>query len=248
MLPSLLRTLQARWKARVRVVWTDNSSVYLSVRRAPPRSPSAPPAPAEWVIRLHRSFAGAPLPVWTSLERFLLTGRRAHLAPLREFFRSRSGPRLPRPKPLRAEGRVHDLGALLRELKHSAPFRELPPVEATWGRRVRPGLRTIRLGCYLPARPGEGSSSALVRLHRLLDSAQVPQTVVAQVLHHELVHHYLSCTRGPPAGRRHGRDFRRLEESFPPFGSALEWQRLHLPSLIRAERRRKRAGHGGATP
>jgi hypothetical protein len=228
MKPALLETLQRAWKVPVDLVWTENASVYLSVRRRK--------RTAAWVVRLHRSFESASPSVWRALERFLLSGRRTHLGTLRSFFQSHGRPRrarrLRRSAP-RAEGSTHNLSAILAEVRGGAPFEGLPPVEISWGRRVRPGSRSIRLGSYC-ARNEPGLPS-LIRVHHLLDDARVPAFAVGQVVHHELLHHHLTALFGAMQGRRHGPEFRQLERLFPAYEAAAEWQRVHLRHLLCGE-------------
>lgn len=234
---ALIETLHSAWRTPVRLIWTENRTVYLSLRRDPAGT---------CIVRLHHCFREAPAPVWKALERFLLSGGKAHLEPARAFFGARRVNVLARSPQLCSRGRFHQLRPILEELRSTAPFVGLPEVGVTWGPRVRPGLRSIRLGCYLSS--GGEAGRALIRIHRLLDRPEVPGVAVAQVVHHELIHHYLACTFGPSFGRRHSREFRRWEAAFPSYADALEWQRSKLPGLIDAVRRPSRSRKEGRLP
>jgi len=226
----LLRSLRDRLGAPVGLVWTENRAVYLSLR----------PRGGAWTLRVHRSFQGAPAPVWAAVERFLRTGDRRCLEPARAHFEAHRGPAAHRERRVRlwSRGRVHHLGEILAEVAAHGLFSDLPPVPITWGRRARPGRVHVRLGSYRGAPP-------LIRVHPLLDDPRVPRYVVAQVVHHELAHHCLTHARGDRRGRAHGPEFRELEGAFPDHARAQAWQHRHLPDLLGGGgtgRRRRAAG------
>jgi len=219
----LVPVFQAALKAPVRLIWTENASVYLSLRRER----------GLWLLRLHRSFQAAPSEVLSAIERFLRTGSKRHLGPARQHF---EGCR--RPVPIRGRresvepaGDVYHLEEILAEVRAFGPFGGLAPVGITWGARVPPGRVHIRLGSY---RAGQRGRPPLIRVHRLLDQSGVPRFAVGHVVHHELVHHYLTHARGAAHGRRHDRAFRELEAGFPHHDSAVRWQRERLPRLMRS--------------
>ncbi|MBI5014549.1 MAG: hypothetical protein HZB55_03545 [Deltaproteobacteria bacterium] len=220
-----VQALEAALGRPIEVRWTDNRTVYLSVR---------PAKGVGWVLRLHRAFQGAPGRVWRSIQAFLRTGRRASLGPARAHFESwRAGAppagAVARRARLRPSGRAYDLEALAVPLLGLPHLGSLPPVGLSWGIRRSPGRRSVRLGSYRPLGP---SGPALIRVHPVLDAAHVPAVAVASVLHHELVHHCLMTRAGPAEGLRHGREFRRLEALFPAREDALAWEREELPRLL----------------
>jgi predicted metal-dependent hydrolase len=205
-------------------------SVTLTNNRA--RIFSARPEGRGLVLRIHRSFAGAPEPVlravadYLGAERGSPTRRRA-LGILRQHFEHHrppdKAPRAPRPRPV---GHRFDLRALRDEINREY-FDDRLEVEITWGRaprRRRRGRRgvSIRLGSY-------NHHQNLVRIHPALDRPGVPRYVVASVVHHEMLHAAL-----PPRmknGRRqlHPPEFRRRERLFRDHRAAEEWldQNLH---------------------
>jgi hypothetical protein len=76
----------------------------------------------------------------------------------------------------------------------------------------------------------------LVRIHRVLDQAAVPEFFVRFVVFHELLHAAIPARR---TGRRtvhHGADFRRIERAYPDFERAKRWENEHIDALLRATR------------
>ena len=214
-----LLALERALGRQVQILWTENRRVYLSFR------PPLPPA-AAWTLRLHRSFQDAPEPVWASLCGFLETGRRSRLkAAAAHFAGQPRGQGVQRSLVLRHRGRQHDLGDVLREVGSSSPFAGLPAPAVTWGPRKAAGQRCVRLGSY---RPAEGCRPAVLRVHPVLDEPRVPAVVVASVVHHELVHHVLTCRHGAEAGRRHGAAFRHYDALFAGHRAADRWLREEL--------------------
>lgn len=223
---NLFRRFEAAFGRPLNVVWTDNHSVYLSLR--PPTSG------AIWTLRLHRSFGAAPDAVLAALRDFLQTRQRHHLGPAREFFVANRPKRASadRAPILRPTGRHHHVGRILARVCGIPLFERLPPVAVTWGLNRKPGRRCVRLGTYRQAEPTRPEMPAVIRVHRVLDSSKVPEVVVASVLHHEMVHHLLTIRRGPDAGRRHGPEFRRFEELFPGCEASERWIERELPRLL----------------
>ena len=124
-----------------------------------------------------------------------------------------------------ARGSVHDLAAIRDELLDEY-FTELAAPAIGWSGHAGRARRRIRLGSWDP-RTGS------VRVHRRLDSEDVPRFFVASVVHHELCHASLG---DPPvvAGRRrlHGPDFRALEQRFAEHGRAQRWEAEHRHLLF----------------
>src|SRR6187402_3327434 len=139
-------------------------------------------------LRLNAMFADAPGEVQRSLASWLRSGARAR-ATSRELDRwiETRLVRLHREEPRRApsatRGRHHDLAALAAELleREFAGAFEQPggPPCLTWGRAGASRSRhSLRLGSY-------DYAARVVRVHRVLDSGQVPEWFVRYVLFHE---------------------------------------------------------------
>lgn len=135
------------------------------------------------------------------------------------------------PSPARTEpaGRVHDLAALTALERQRLP--DLPEVPVTWGRwSGRPARRSLRLGSCEPG------PSPLIRIHPVLDHADVPGWFVGFVLFHELLH-----VVHPPIereGRRlvHPPAFRAAERRHPHHSDAHAWELKNLDALLRRTR------------
>lgn len=191
-------------------------------------------------VRLHRMFEEAPEEIALALGAWIKNGKRARRAcrELDEWIQ-RSLAELPPAKPRKARrelaGKVHDLGLLAAQLRSESlagafgPEREFP--ELTWGRRARSRSRhTLQLGSYSP-------EQHLVRIHPVLDQDGVPDWFVRYVLFHELLHALIPAEReGEGRWRHHGPEFRRRERAYIDYRRALDWERNHLPDLIRSAR------------
>ncbi len=188
---------------------------------------------------MHRMFAAAPEQVRADLARWLRVGRRARKACARlDAWIEQTLAELPRPArrstPLAPAGLAHDLEALARPLLEGVfamDFTENLPPKLTWGRRQRSSSRrTLRLGSF-------DCETRVVRLHPVLDQADVPSWFVTFVLMHEILHAALPPR--PGRGSRwihHGAEFRRRERSHPDHARALVWEERNLGRLIRSAR------------
>jgi hypothetical protein len=191
-----------------------------------------------YLVSLARFFSEAPPAVRHALVTWMRAGRRARsaAATLDAWIdeRVRSQEHAPRAAAkLEPRGQHHDLAHLAREViaSHFSTHSEhaWPPVG--WGRaQGSRSRRSLRLGSFDPV-------DRVVRLHRTLDSRDVPEWFVRYVLFHEFLHSVLD----QPArskGRRviHGPEFKAREKAYPDFERALEWEREHVRGLIRAAR------------
>ena len=126
-------------------------------------------------------------------------------------------------------GCVHQLEELavpLFEEEFPEAFDEGRRPGLTWGRRGRSrAKRSLLLGSYC-------AETDTVRIHPVLDRDWVPAWFVRYILFHELLHAVL-----PRAHGHHGPAFRARERAYPDFTRARNWQRTHLPRLIREARR-----------
>lgn len=194
-------------------------------------------------VHLNAFFADAPEEVRDALASWLRSGRRARRAThtIDEWI-ERQVSALPAraldPDRDRARGRVHDLGALARELAAGelAPdFASREPPAVVWSRRARTrARRSLRLGTFDPV-------DRCVRIHPVLDQRAVPSYFVRYVVFHELLHAALEDEAGArrtAGGRRelHGREFRARERAFGDTARALAWERAHLDALFRSAR------------
>ncbi|MEM7582411.1 MAG: hypothetical protein AAF560_03445 [Acidobacteriota bacterium] len=195
----------------------------------------------QFEVRIHRCFEQAPDDVLIGVASFLRSPkrsaeRRAALHLIRQYFQSNGPPdagrRPRRAVVLRPVGRTLDLRNLRDEINQQY-FDGKLSVDITWGRAFR--RRSRRRGCGFSVRLGTYTErDQLVRIHRCLDQATVPQYVVAAVVYHEMLHAAI-----PPVvknGRRHvhTREFRRRERLFQHHQRAERWIDRNLEKLIRA--------------
>ncbi len=128
-----------------------------------------------------------------------------------------------------AQGAVHDLQALMMaQLPHLSR-----PVTAPigWGRwSARGPDRAIRLGsCSAGAHP-------VVKIHPVLDHADVPDWFVGFIVFHELLHIVVPPVEGETRRAVHSKAFLRAEWQHPDFHRAQAWEVLNVRSLLRRAR------------
>ncbi len=225
---ALARRLEPLLDSQVVVVLTDNKSRILSAR----------PSEAGLTIRLHKAFADAPEPVLRAIARLARRspGSRAPrpaLAVLRAHHAQAhpppDGARV-RPGMLQPVGQTLDLRVVRDEI-NAARFEGALDVAISWGaapRRRRRIPRSIRLGSFDPR-------TRVIRIHRALDTPDVPRYVVASIIHHELLHAAM-----PPEpcglGRRvvHSAAFRARERAYEHHERSEAWIEKNLSRLLRA--------------
>jgi len=217
------------------LVLTENRSVLLSFRRTGGRIQ----------LRLHRMFLHAPPCVVRALARSLRRTSRSADGEVRRFMNDNLHRvrRTPRVLPtLVSAGRAYDLSELYGRL-NDRYFGSRLRVPITWGRgsgRARRGGLTF--GSYDPV-------LGLIRIHPVLDRAEVPLYFLESVVYHEMLHHHLG---GVPdrAGRTvyHSRAFRLAEARYPWHREALAWEKENLPHLLRASQALDRERRAAQAP
>ena len=217
----LQRRLRAYFDARgVRLVITDNRHTMLSIKKSK----------TTWTLRLHHMFIGAPPAVVRAVARYA----RAHCPDAAQVLRryidvndDRVRPRAAeRPIPIDVEGRHYNLRELYDEI-NARYFDGAIDVQITWGQRTRRrrARESIRLGSYTV-------EDRLIRIHPVLDAADVPGYFIRFIIFHEMLH---SVHEMPMVdGRRiyHTAEFREHERSFQHYQAALTWERQHLHLLL----------------
>ena len=223
------------------LAFTDNRRTILSMR--PTRRPGGVAAPL--ALRIHRSFLAAPDDVVAAVAMFVESKKgsekaREALRVIRLHFAAGRVEAVPGKRPsLTPHGTALDLREVAEQL-NQAYFGGRLRVDVTWGKATgtaghcvpRARTATLQLGSY-------SYEDRLVRIHRTLDSPQVPRYVVESVVYHELLHADL-----PPVvrnGRRyfHTPEFRRRERQFRHFERADRWVKEHLHELLRARQGRQ---------
>lgn len=194
-------------------------------------------------LRVHRSFAEAPAEIVAALVAFLKSPRRAKraeaLRTIRDFFdlwrREAEPARPPRRQRLSSRGEFFDLGAMRDEVNRQY-FGGRLEVAITWGKnsgalgnalrgRKKRGF-SVRLGSY-------HERENLVRIHPVLDRADVPFFVVESIVHHEMVHAVVPTERGKSRRIVHGPEFRRLEKLYRQHTEAEAWLKANIERLAK---------------
>jgi hypothetical protein len=85
------------------------------------------------------------------------------------------------------------------------------------------------LGRYLPARHE-------IRIHAALDHPRVPEIVLDDLLHHELLHALLGPRQQGGRVVFHHSEFRRREQAWPGHAEAAAWCRRHLAAVLAGRR------------
>ena len=115
----------------------------------------------------------------------------------------------------------HHLESLAAEV-HRTYFSKYPPLPVRWGQQItRKRRRSIRLGSY-------NHATAEIRIHPILNAANVPAFFIQSVIHHEYLHHVL--------GAHHNSRFHRAERQFRYHRESQEWVRRNLWILLGRKR------------
>jgi predicted metal-dependent hydrolase len=119
------------------------------------------------------------------------------------------------------ENTVHHLDSLASEI-HRTYFSKIPPLAVRWGQQItRKRRRSIRLGSY-------NHVTTEIRIHPLLNAANIPTVVIESIIHHEYLHHIL--------GPHHNRKFHLHERQFRHHRESQEWIRRNLFVLLGRKR------------
>ncbi len=108
-----------------------------------------------------------------------------------------------------SHGKCHSLDAIFRRLNQQFFNGQLEISRLGWGTRKS----WSRLGHYDPVHH-------TITISPVLDSPKVPESVVAYLLYHEMLHSLFDSNAGTPRQRYHTREFYRAERSFPGYAFA----------------------------
>src|SRR5262249_17526713 len=108
-----------------------------------------------------------------------------------------------------ARGRHHDLAAIYRSLNQQYFGRRIEISNVGWG--LRASWR--RLGHY-------DSVHQTITVSPVLDSPRVPQSVLAFLIYHEMLHAIFEDSGGSGRKRHHPPEFRRAERAYPAYSAA----------------------------
>lgn len=217
---ALTTWLEAQLKVPVSLVFTDNRSSILSVKRQ---------TASGCHLRVHHMFHQAPEAVWQAVVAYVRGEESASRPVLRAYIKaqqsliresaSRHAPRLqPYGRCFNLEQIYHDLNQMYFDNRVQASI--------TWGRRPPKRPRTsIRFGSY-------DANQRLIRIHHLLDQAFVPQYFVESVVFHEMLHQLIPRQRVNGRWSIHPPAFHQAEQHFLYYEQAKGWQRQYLMQLL----------------
>jgi hypothetical protein len=207
-------------KGRPRVVFTDNLHTMLSIKRGQ----------GVWTLRMHRMFAAAPPAVLRAVAQYAQTQDRRAAALLSRFIDHHEHLIRPQTEPratvIDVQGAHHNLQAIFDDL-NARYFAGAIRARITWGPRTRrrAGRESIKLGSY-------AVEEELIRIHPVLDAADVPEFFLAWIIYHEMLHevHDMPVVDG----RRvyHTPEFRRAEARFERYAEAVLWERTQVHKLL----------------
>jgi hypothetical protein len=182
-------------------------------------------------------FLDAPPAVLKALAGWVKSPRRlCKDSVLRGYMREHED-RIPKAEPRRVtictKGRHYDLNALYAEV-NAADFNGAVDAKITWGVMLPVGggrSGHFRLGSYNDARN-------LIRIHPVLDNAEVPDYVLRSIVFHEMLHAFLGIKKEDGRRRKvHHAAFRKVEQEHRDYKSAEAWinnaQNMRLLAKIR---------------
>lgn len=207
-------------RGRPRVILTDNTRTMLSIKKGQ----------GVYTFRIHHMFAAAPPVILRAVARYAERSDREAAMMVKAFIDGHEHliRRIVGERPVQrdVEGAHHNLQEIFDEL-NAAYFDGAIEAMITWGPRTRrrKGRGSIKLGSY-------AVDDKLIRIHPVLDAADVPRFFVAWIVYHEMLHevHDMPIVDG----RRvyHTAEFRRAEALFERYVEAVLWERTHLHKLL----------------
>jgi len=170
-------------------------------------------------VSLHRMFIYAPTNIMDALACYIV-GRQKMISPDVRRFIDIELRRLNyqvNPKRLDVYGEAYHLQQIFDALQQEYFGRPLPLYVTWYGDANKKYRSGINLGLY-------SDPLKLIKIHRVLDSIDVPESVVRFVLYHEMLH-YLHPPIVTDSGRSilHTPDFKKSEKQFREYRKATNW-------------------------
>jgi hypothetical protein len=199
---------------------TNNHYSMISVRRRPDG----------YRLRIHRMFIGAPPRLVRALARYVVHNDRRASRLLGDYIDRnqhviKREDRKPRQLTLRTAGRVHDLQAIFIRL-NAEHFAGKLDARITWGplaaKRAR---RSIKMGSY-------AVEDRIIRIHPVLDQADVPEFFVSWIVFHEMLHGCHDIVRKGHRRIFHSKAFLEEERRYPDYERASAWEQANLDRLL----------------
>lgn len=202
------------------IVWHENKTTYLSVRKERSRLH----------LRVHRLFYDAPTPVLEALIQFALKRDRQSGAIIKQMAHLHFSKEIIEAPPLERAGAVYDLQEIFDRINETL---QISGVSIGWSPRIRRGkFRSMTFGTY-------DKHCRQIRINPLLDDKEVPLYFLEFIVYHEMLHD-VCPSKMDTQGRCsvHTREFRERERQFPHFRAAKEWEKTSLTFF------KKRKSHG----
>lgn len=182
-------------------------------------------------LSLHRLFLTAPLKILQALARFLKGDRSARLLLTHFIHTCKDLSNTTCRKNLQTAGEHHALDDCYRRMSDRY-FPRADPLAVTWYAQSRPRAgRSITLGLF-------DRQKQLIKVHRLLDRAEVPSLYIEFVLYHEALHNIFlpMIDESRENLRLHPLSFKRAERAFEGYRECRLWQRTHLFAMLERAR------------
>ena len=201
-------------KLKIRI--NDNHSTMLSVRWEPDHTR----------ISLHRMFLGAPRNVMDALACYIKGGRNQHLPPQIKAFIEHQMKQLDYSHVVNKQNLVtvgeHFHLESLYDQVNSEYFDSQLDLQITWyGQGNRRFRSQINFGLYTDA-------LKLVKIHRILDQADIPGYFVEYVVYHEMLHNVCPPYMGSRGNAVvHTSEFKEREKQFKYYREACDWLKRH---------------------
>jgi hypothetical protein len=199
---------------------TNNHYSMISVRRKPDG----------YRLRLHRMFVGAEPRIIRALARYVVHNDSRASQVLGQYIDGhqhviKKQVRKARQITLRTTGQHHDLQVIFDRL-NAERFDSTLQARISWGSVAgqRP-RRSIKMGSF-------AVEDKIIRIHPVLDHADVPEFFVAWIVFHEMLHGKHDIVR---KGRRrifHSHAFVDEERTYPDYERATAWESANLDRLL----------------
>jgi predicted metal-dependent hydrolase len=199
---------------------TNNHYSMISVRRKP----------EGYRLHLHRMFVAAEPRILRALGRYVVHNDKRASRLLGDYIERhqhiiRKQVRKPRQINLRTAGHHHDLRAIFDRL-NGERFAGKLDARITWGpvasQRAR---RSIKMGSF-------AVEDRIIRIHPVLDKADVPEFFVAWIVFHEMLHGKHDIVRDGHRRIFHSQAFLDEERTYPDYERASAWERANLDRLL----------------
>lgn len=217
---SFQQELECSLGKKLKVKINDNRSTMLSVKWSPECTK----------VSLHRMFLEAPRNIMDDLACYLKRERKIISPGIKAFIEDNIkkldyGHQVD-PCKLCVQGNVYNLQKIYNDLNQHYFDGDLRLFITWFGKSTQRNRSRVTFGLYHdPLR--------LIKIHRLLDSPNFPDYVVAYVVFHEMVHHVCPAYVDKNGlNRIHSKEFKAMEQRFEHFDLAQKWIKKNQSNLF----------------